>query len=88
MNVRKEMEKVNVNTVKETPKYELVEFSYSSKFAFDRREAIKLATKIVRDAVAATGGDMPKALMEAYESWNSVADTIKDMELGVIKIGR
>lgn len=87
MNVRKEMEKVNVNKV-ESPKYELVEFSYSSEFAFKRREAIKLSTKIVRDAVAATGGDMPKALMEAYESWNSVADTIKDMELGVIKIGR
>jgi len=88
MNVKKEMQKVNVQSVIEAPKHEFVKFSYSSKDAFDRREAIKAAVEMVENAVAATGGDMPKALLEAYESWNQVGKTIQDMELGVIKVGR
>ena len=65
-----------------------VKFSYSSEDAFKRFEAIKLATKIVEDAVRDTGGDMPRELLDAYEGWNNIGNKIKEVELDVIKVGR
>ena len=90
MNIRqeiKEMEMRNMQAVLEQ-KNGFVQFSYSSEDAFKRFEAIKLATKIVEEAVRETGGDMPRELFEAYEGWNNIGNKIKEVELDVIKVGR
>jgi hypothetical protein len=90
MNIRQEVKDIEIRRMQEMleENNHFVKFSYSSEYAFKRFEAIKLATKIVEDAVRATGGDMPKELLDAYEGWNNIGNKIKEVELDVIKVGR
>lgn len=65
-----------------------VQYSFSAADAFARREVIKDCDKAIKDIVAATGGNMPTELIDAYEGLHQIMEHVKRVELDVIRVGR
>lgn len=93
MEAAKEMAKEATKEVKAEPKAAVkpcgyVQYSFSAADAFARREVIKDCDAAIKDVVAATGGNMPTELIDAYEGLHQIMEHIKRVELDVIRVGR
>lgn len=90
------MERTTVNmsvsevleTVNAEQREAFVEFSYSSKDAFERFEDLKRAQAIIRESLIKTNGHMPKFVVEEYEALNDHIEKLKGMNLNIIGSGR
>ena len=86
--VETKSDKVEKTSVPQTKPCGFVQYSFSASDAFARREVIKDCDAAIKDVVAATGGNMPTELIDAYEGLHQIMEHIKRVELDVIRVGR